>query len=185
MLFIGSNMKRAKKTLHPLILSLTLLPAYAVYAEDEDDYLSMDVESLMDLEIVSSHKTPEKLFTTTAPIYVITQEDIKRSAAERVEDLLVRVPGLFVQQLTRHRNAISIRNDDTFFTATLLVLIDGVAVYNPANGGVVWAFVDAPFKILNELKSYVVAVESPGVPMHQQASSTSLPKKPKIRINFH
>jgi iron complex outermembrane receptor protein len=145
-------MKRAKKTLHPLILSLTLLPAYAVYAEDEDDYLSMDVESLMDLEIVSSHKTPEKLFTTTAPIYVITQEDIKRSAAERVEDLLVRVPGLFVQQLTRHRNAISIRNDDTFFTATLLVLIDGVAVYNPANGGVVWAFVDAPLQDIERIE---------------------------------
>lgn len=95
-------------------------------------------ESYQDLVIVSTRKTPEKWFTTPAAMTVITKEDIKYSPAENITDLLVRIPGLHVQQVTRHRTTVSIRDASDYYFATLLLMIDGRPTYDYLTGGPNW-----------------------------------------------
>jgi iron complex outermembrane recepter protein len=60
---------------------------------------------------------------------VITQEDIHRSGATNIPDLLRIVPGLDVAQINVNTWAISARGFNLQFGNKLLVLVDGRAVY--------------------------------------------------------
>ena len=64
-------------------------------------------------------------------MFVITQEDIKRSGATNIPDLLRMVPGLDVAQISSNNWAITARGFNLQFANKLLVLIDGRAVYTP------------------------------------------------------
>ncbi len=124
-----------------------------VWAEDNfNQLMHMDLSELLDMEVISAHKTTEKWFTTTAPIYVITQEDIMLSAAENVTDLLLGVPGLFVSQLSRHRFSLSVRNNVEYFLSSMLVLVDGRAVYNSVTGGMVWYLLNVALENIERIE---------------------------------
>jgi iron complex outermembrane recepter protein len=60
---------------------------------------------------------------------VITQEDIHRSGATNVPDLLRIVPGPGVAQINANTWAISARGFNLQFGNKLLVLVDGRAVH--------------------------------------------------------
>src|SRR3989338_8576751 len=54
----------------------------------------MSLEELMNVEITSVSKTPQVLSKTPAAVYVITNEEIKRSGRTTLADLLRTVPGV-------------------------------------------------------------------------------------------
>jgi CheY-like chemotaxis protein len=54
---------------------------------------------LMNMEVTSASKKEQKLSKVAAAIFVITQEDIRRSGATNIPDLLRMVPGLDVAQM--------------------------------------------------------------------------------------
>ncbi|MBL8012672.1 MAG: TonB-dependent receptor [Candidatus Omnitrophica bacterium] len=138
-------MMRKRKVL-VLALAITLLSYANIYAatslppHDVTDITSLSVEELMSLEIYSAAKKPQAYFDTPNAIYVITPEDIRRSGATNIPDLLRMVPGVSVQQMGSGSWDISIRGFNGFIWANkLLVLIDGRSVYTPLYGGVYWA----------------------------------------------
>ena len=57
------------------------------------------LKTLMSIEVTSVSKKGEKLARTAAAIFVITAEDIRRSGATNIPDLLRMVPGLDVAQI--------------------------------------------------------------------------------------
>jgi iron complex outermembrane receptor protein len=63
-----------------------------------------------------------------AAIFVITPEDIARSGATNIPDLLRMVPGMDVAQINSNTWAISARGLNFQFASKLLALIDGRAV---------------------------------------------------------
>ena len=71
-----------------------------------------------------------------AAIFVITHEDISRPGATNIPDLLCMVPGMDVSQINANTWAVSVRGLNDQFSNTLLVLVDGRAVYTPLLGGV-------------------------------------------------
>src|SRR5689334_5244098 len=63
------------------------------------DLSTMNIEDLMNVKVSSVAKKEEKLSRTAAAIFVITQEDIRRSGATSVPEVLRIVPGLDVAQI--------------------------------------------------------------------------------------
>ncbi|HWP83630.1 MAG TPA: TonB-dependent receptor plug domain-containing protein, partial [Terriglobia bacterium] len=102
------------------------------------NYAEMGIEALLNIEVISAVKRQEPLFRSPSAIFVITQEDIRRSGASNIPDLLRMVPGLQVAQVDAYGWAISVRGFAERYANKLLVLIDGRTVYDPLFAGVHW-----------------------------------------------
>ncbi len=98
----------------------------------------LSLEQLGNVEVTSVSKEPEQLRKTPAAIFVITQEDIRRSGATSVPEALRLAPGVEVAQVDSDHWSIAIRGFAGQFSKSLLVLIDGRSVYTPLFSGVYW-----------------------------------------------
>src|SRR5882762_9467776 len=98
----------------------------------------LSVEELMDIEVTSVSKRPEKLSETASAIQVITQEDIRRSGVSSLPEALRLASNLEVAQVDSRQWAISARGFNNTTSNKLLVLIDGRTVYTPLYAGVFW-----------------------------------------------
>jgi len=63
----------------------------------------------MNVEVSSVSKKDQKLLRTAAAVFVLTQEDIRRSGATNIPDLLRLVPGLDVAQIDASDWAVTSR----------------------------------------------------------------------------
>jgi len=126
-------------SLIPACLCSGQLFASAV-ADDSDlsKLNQMSLNDLMNLEVTSVSKEPQKLLQAAAAIQVITGEDIRRSGATSIPEALRLADNLQVAQINSHDWAISARGFNANLANKLLVLIDGRAVYTPLYGGVLW-----------------------------------------------
>src|SRR5258705_7818078 len=98
----------------------------------------LSLEELMDIEVTSVSKRPEKLRETASAIQVITGEDIRRSGVASIPEALRLADNLNVAQKNSHDWAISSRGFNTDLANRLLVLRDGRSVYTPLFSGVFW-----------------------------------------------
>src|SRR4029077_14809575 len=112
----------------------------------------LSVEELMDVEVTSVTKEPQRLLQAAASIQVITAEDIRRSGATRIPEALRLADNLEVAQINAHDWAISARGFNANLANKLLVLIDGRAVYTPLYGGVLWDAQDYLLKDIDRIE---------------------------------
>jgi hypothetical protein len=75
------------------------------------DLTQVSIESLMNMEVTSVSKKEQKLSEVAAAIFVITPEDIARSGATNIPDLLRMVPGSAGAALRRARSGATVRPD--------------------------------------------------------------------------
>lgn len=106
----------------------------------------------MKIEVTSVSKRPERLSDAAAAIYVITNEDIRRSGATSIPEALRLAPGLEVARQDSHTWAISSRGFNDEFANQLLVLIDGRSVYTPLFAGVYWDVQDLPLEDIHRIE---------------------------------
>ncbi len=132
------------------VLALYSLPGWA--QQNPPDLTEKSLEDLMNVEVTSVSKKAEKLSRTAAAIYVVTQEDIRRSGALNIPDVLRTVPGLEVAQIDSNTWAISARGLNKQFANELLVLVDGRDVYSPTFGGVYWDVLDLPLEDIERIE---------------------------------
>ena len=116
------------------------------------DLGDLSIEELMNESVTSVSKREQKLSQAAAALFVINQEDIRRSGALNIPDLLRMVPGLDVAQINSNTWAISARGFNHQFSDKLLVLIDGRAVYTPTVGGVNWDTQDVPLEDIERIE---------------------------------
>ncbi len=107
-------------------------------AEDRDIY-DLDLKQLLEVKVETLNKRPQHLFELPAATTVIDRQEIERSGAQTIPDLLARVPGVFVKQVSSRETVVAIRNDIQMFNTSLLVLIDGTPYYNQTTANVVWS----------------------------------------------
>jgi iron complex outermembrane receptor protein len=123
-----------------IVTALVLANARA--AEDDapapDSLKELSLEQLMDLEVTSASRHPEKLSGVAAAIEVITGDDIRRSGATSLPEALRLATSLDVAQKNSHDWAITARGFNTALANKLLVMIDGRTVYTPLFSGVFW-----------------------------------------------
>ena len=98
--------------------------------------LSLEQFSELDVVVTSVSRKPQKLSDTAAAVFVISNEDIKRSGATNIPEALRMAPGIQVARIDANKWAISARGFNGRFANKLLVLIDGRTVYNPMFSGV-------------------------------------------------
>jgi iron complex outermembrane recepter protein len=106
------------------------------------DLTGKSIEDLMDVEVISVSKKEEKLFQTAAAVYVITQEEIRRSGLTSIPEILRLAPGIEVARIDGTKWAVSARGFNGRLANKLLVLIDGRSVYSPETSGVYWEVQD-------------------------------------------
>src|SRR5712664_269898 len=107
-----------------------LWAAAALQAQDSSrSLIHQSIEDLMNVEVTSASKKQQRISQTAAAVYVITQEDIRRSGATSLAEALRMVPGVDVARLSASQWAVSARGFNGRFSGKLLVLIDGRSVY--------------------------------------------------------
>jgi iron complex outermembrane recepter protein len=97
----------------------------------QTDLSELSLEDLMNIEVTTVGKREQRLSRIPAAVYVVTQEEIRRSGATNIPDVLRLVPGMEVAQIDNTNWAISIRGANSISSNKLLVLIDGRSVYLP------------------------------------------------------
>ncbi len=118
----------------------------------------LSIEQLMNESVTSVSKKETKLSDSPAAIYVITQEDLRRSGAINVAEALRMVPGLDVARVDANKWAISSRGFNSLYANKLLVLMDGRSVYTPVFAGVHW---DAQDTMMEDIERIEV-IRGPG-----------------------
>jgi iron complex outermembrane receptor protein len=98
----------------------------------------LTLDQLMNVEVTSVAREPQRLLQAPAAIQVITAEQIRRSGATTLPEALRLADNLEVAQINAHDWAISARGFNADLANKLLVLIDGRAIYTPLYGGVLW-----------------------------------------------
>jgi iron complex outermembrane recepter protein len=132
-----------------VFFACVLLATQAIAAElDVRDLGSLTLEQLANIEVTSVSKRPERLADAPASLFVITAEDIRRSGATSLPDVLRLAPNLQVTQVHASAHAISSRGFNSSSANKLLVLIDGRSVYSPLFSGVFW---DAQDVVLEDI----------------------------------
>ena len=106
-----------------------------------DDLTRLTLSDLANVEVVSVTKSSETLQRAPASIYVITHDDIERSSATNVFDLLRLAPNVLVTQLSASNYVIAARGfggnpDAQNFSNKILMLVDGRSVYSPLYSGI-------------------------------------------------
>ncbi|QKT03348.1 TonB-dependent receptor [Ectothiorhodospiraceae bacterium 2226] len=104
--------------------------------------LDLSIEQLAEVQVTTASRRAEPLATSAAAAIVLTAEDIRRSGATSIPELLRDIPGLHVARIGSNRWSISARGFAGEYSNKLLVLIDGRSVYTPVHGGVNWSAQD-------------------------------------------
>jgi iron complex outermembrane receptor protein len=128
--------KRLTRALGAVLTGALL--SVSVSAQNFPDVTAMSLEDLMNMKVTSVSKREQKLASAAAAIFVITQEEIRRSGARNIPEALRLAPGLEVARIDENKWAIASRGFNGRFTNKLLVLIDGRSVYTPLYSGVYW-----------------------------------------------
>jgi iron complex outermembrane receptor protein len=118
----------------------------------------LSLEQLGDVEVTTVSKDPQQVLKTPAAVFVITQEDIRRSGATSIPAALRLAPGVEVAQIDGNHWSVAIRGFAGQFSKSLLVLVDGRSIYTPLFEGVYW---DLPYVMLEDVERIEV-VRGPG-----------------------
>lgn len=126
-----------------LLLSLGLsgYPASAQSPQNDqsnEPLKQLSLEELGNIEVTTASKEPVEVWQTPAAIYVITQDDIRRSGATTIPDALRIAPGVEVAQIDANKWAVGIRGFGSRLSRSVLVMIDGRTVYTTLFAGTYW-----------------------------------------------
>jgi iron complex outermembrane recepter protein len=137
-----------------LLLSVGLAAqAWANDASPEQERLAhLSLEQLGNIEVTTVSKEPMKLSRVPAAIYVITQEEIRRSGVTSIPEALRLAPGVEVARMDSVKWAIGIRGFETRLSRAVLVLIDGRSVYSPLFHGVYWEVQDTLLEDIDRIE---------------------------------
>ena len=119
----------------------------------------LSLAELGNVEVTTASKEPEEVWKTPAAVYVLTQEDIRRSGATSIPEVLRLVPGVQVSRIDNDHWAVGIRGFADQFSKSMLVLVDGRSLYTPLFAGVYWALQDG---ILLEDVERIEVIRGPG-----------------------
>ena len=110
-----------------LVAALVVIPAYSAEMVLAD-LADLSLEQLANIEVTSVSRRAERLSDAAASIYVITNDDIRRSGVTSLPEALRLAPNLQVARTSASGYAISARGFNNAVGNKLLVLIDGRTV---------------------------------------------------------
>jgi iron complex outermembrane recepter protein len=121
-------------------------------AQELDTLSDASLETLLNVKVTSVSKKEQDQFRVASAVYVLTAEDIRRSGATSVAEALRLVPGASIGRVSGNVWRVGVRGFSGQFADKLLVLVDGMSVYDPVNGGVVWGAFDPPVEVIERIE---------------------------------
>lgn len=117
--------------------------AMALTSGEDRQYLGSDLDQELnwlqaESIVYSASRNEQRALDSAAAVFVIKQQDIKRSGVTSVPEALRMVPGLQVARLNSNVWSISSRGFNRTDSNKLLVMIDGRTIYNPVFSGTLW-----------------------------------------------
>ena len=128
----------------PFILSFLFFAAFPASPQNlpptpsTEPLKQLSLEQLGNIEVTTASKEPVEVWQTPAAIYVITQDDIQRSGARSIPEVLRLAPGVEVARIDGNKWSIGIRGFGSRLSRSVLVLIDGRTVYTTLFAGTYW-----------------------------------------------
>ena len=122
--------------------AVALASNHSVSNSKRHPLLELSLEELFELEVTTVSRKPEPLADVASAVFIISSEDIRRSTATAIPELLRMAPGVDVRRIDASHWAVSVRGFNGDFVSNLLVLLDGVSVYRPTFSGVNWDELD-------------------------------------------
>ena len=134
-------------------LSIALLAIFSAGSHAAGDALDdLSLEDLVKTEITSVSRKSQSLSDVPAAAFVITAEDIRRSGAQVLPDVLRMAPGIEVAQIDNGRYAVTARGFNGRFATKLQVLVDGRSIYHPLFAGVLWELDPIPLEDIERIE---------------------------------
>jgi iron complex outermembrane receptor protein len=121
----------------------------------------LSLEELLALEVTSVSRRAEPASQAAAAVEVITHDQITRTGAASIQDVLRLAPGVQVSGFGGHSFAISTRGFASLAANKLQVMQDGRSLYSPLFTGVFW---DAYGVMLEDIDRIEV-IRGPGATM--------------------
>jgi iron complex outermembrane recepter protein len=121
-----------------IVAALISVQTHAASGEVTDPSL----EDLLKVEVTTASRKTQQVNDIAAAVFVITRDDIQRSGATVIPEVLRLAPGVNVARMAANRYAVSVRGFNGRFANKLLVLIDGRSTYSPVFSGVLWELED-------------------------------------------
>lgn len=137
-------------TVAAIVLLGLAMPASAQLTADA--LKRMSLEDMMDIEVSTVARTPQRVEDIPAAIHVVTRDDIRRSGATSLPEALRLAPGVHVARIDSTRYAIGIRGFGDRLARSMLVMIDGRAVYSPLFAGTYWEVQDAMLEDIERIE---------------------------------
>lgn len=132
-------------------------PTQQPAAGNDLDLEELSLEELMDVPVEVGARQSQPLSKTAASVFVITEQDIRRSGMRSIPELLRLVPGLIIAQDVPGAYGFSSRLGEYEFSG-MLVLIDGQRLYATLLRREYWQAVDLPLEIVERIE----VVRGPG-----------------------
>jgi iron complex outermembrane recepter protein len=135
-----------------VLLALAFNCSHAADQLAAADLADLSLEQLANIEVTSVSRRAERLSDAAASIYVITNDDIRRSGVTSLPEALRLAPNLQVARTSASGYAISARGFNNAIGNKLLVLIDGRTVYTPLFSGVFWDAQDVMLEDIDRIE---------------------------------
>ncbi|NBQ69736.1 MAG: TonB-dependent receptor, partial [Nitrosomonadaceae bacterium] len=118
----------------------------------KQDISDASLTELMNTKISTVSRKLQTLSDTPAAVFVISQEDIRRSSANSIPELLRMAPGLSVARIDANKWSVTSRGYSGRFADDLLVMVDGRTVYSPLFAGTFWETLDLPLEDIERIE---------------------------------
>lgn len=115
------------------LCALALLAPSSVAAGDPDagqDIQELSLEELMDIEVTVASRSEKPISRSPSAVYVISGDEIRRAGHSSVQEALRMAPGFLVGHWQTNTWDVTARGFTSRFNNNLLVLVDGVNVYD-------------------------------------------------------
>lgn len=124
-------------------ISVIGMASASVHGYDESDEINKKLNAELawiqaESIVFSAIKREQKEQEVAASVFILSQEDIRRSGVTSVPEALRMVPGVHVARINTRQWAIAIHGFNSRFSDKLLVLVDGRSIYSPHFNGIYW-----------------------------------------------
>jgi outer membrane receptor for ferrienterochelin and colicin len=140
-----------------LVLYVVLQTCYSGRAQEQmaiDSLYDLSLEQLMNIEVTSVSKKAERLQDVTSSIYVLTSDDILKTGATTIHELLRTVPGYWGAQ-DEYSSTVSgmrVSRTQSAEDGTVLYLLDGTPIQNLINSSFSFRNFDIPLSNIERIE---------------------------------
>ena len=140
-----------------LLLASTAIPAGA-QSIDHDAFEQMFGEPVTS----SATGQPQRASEVPVEMDIVTADDIRRSGADNIPDVLRFVAGLDVRRYGEQDAEVGIRGYNTALNPRVLVLLDGRQVYEDDYGATVWPMIPVAMSAIRQIE----IIKGPGAALY-------------------